>query len=78
VMVQQQRQATPQHERFAVAPGASLGQLLHGMAISELHGRMAGCSFWWPITESAREGSFSTTRGLPDSARFAELLTGAF
>ena len=78
VMVPQQRQATQQHERFAVARGASLGQLLHGLAISELHGRMAGCSFWWPITESAREGSFSTARGLPDPVSFADLLTGAW
>jgi hypothetical protein len=39
---------------------------------------MAGCSFWWPITESAREGSFSTARGLPDPASFADLLTGAW
>jgi type VI secretion system protein ImpM len=78
VMVPQQRQATPVHERFAVARNASLGQLLHGLAISELHGRLAGCSFWWPMSDAHREASFSTARGLPEPQRFADLLTGAF
>lgn len=76
VMVPQQRPATPGRERFAVAPAASLGQLLHGLAVSELHGRLAGHSFWWPIADAAREGSFTTTPGLPDPTCFAELLNG--
>lgn len=75
LMVPQQRQAVG-HERFAVARGATFGQLLHGFAVSELHGRMSGNSFWWPVGDGSREGSFSLTRGLPDPASFADMLGG--
>lgn len=75
LMVPQQRPAVG-HERYAVARGASLGQLLHGMAVSELHGRINGASFWWPMGDVAREGSFSLTQGLPDPVGFADMLCG--
>jgi hypothetical protein len=75
LMVPQQR-PSPSHERFAVARGATLGQLLHGLSVSELHGRLTGGSFWWPVTDASREGSFSITRGLPDPVNFSDLLSG--
>ncbi|WP_395700732.1 type VI secretion system-associated protein TagF [Aquabacterium sp.] len=73
LMVPQQR-AVVGHERFAVARGASLGQIMHGLAVSELHGRINGNSFWWPMGDVAREGSFSFTVGLPDPAGFSDML----
>ncbi len=76
LMVPQQRAVAGRQERFAVARGAALGQLLHGLAVSELHGRMAGSSFWWPMGDASREGSFSIVQGLPDPASFSELLGG--
>jgi type VI secretion system protein ImpM len=75
LMVPQQRPAAGQ-ERFAVARGASLGQLLHGLAVSELHGRMNGSSFWWPLNDAARESSFSIARGLPEVTSFSDMLAG--
>ncbi|NRF66434.1 type VI secretion system-associated protein TagF [Aquincola sp. S2] len=78
VMVPQQRGVVAGRERFAIAPGCSLGQLLHGLSVSELHGRNAGHSFWWPIGDGAREGSFSLGKGLPDASSFAELLAGSW
>jgi len=74
LMVPQQRPAVG-HERFAVARGATLGQVMNGFAISELHVRLAGGnSFWWPMSDGAREGSFSITRGLPDPSGFSDML----
>lgn len=75
VMVPQQRPASGR-ERYAVAPGSSLGQMLHGFSVSELHGKLAGSSLWWPVGDGAREGSFSVVTGLPPPAQFVELLDG--
>lgn len=75
VMVPQLRSA-PGRERYAVAPGASLGQVLHGFSVSELHGKLAGSSLWWPLGEGSREGSVTVVPGLPPPSQFVDLLGG--
>lgn len=75
VMVPQQR-AAGGRERYAIAPGASLGQMLHGFAVSELHGKLTGSSLWWPLHDGGRESSFSVVAGLPAPTQFVELLGG--
>lgn len=64
--------------RHATADGASLAQVMQGIAAHELLGRLAGGSLWWPMGGAGGEGDHDPTitfaQGLPQPDQFAELL----
>jgi type VI secretion system protein ImpM len=62
--------------RVSGAAGAALVELAGAWASQEMIGRLAGCSIWWPMARAAENASITVHQGLPDAARFAELLTG--
>jgi type VI secretion system protein ImpM len=64
--------------RHPLAAGAGLGQVMHGIAQRQVQDALQGCTLWWPMHEGGGPGSFSIARGLPDPARYADLLRGAW
>ncbi len=64
--------------RHATAEGASLAQVLQGIAAHDVLARLAGGSLWWPMGGAGGEGDHDPTitiaQGLPQPDQFAELL----
>ena len=63
-------------ERYQLKSSATLSHWLHAMAIDALQARFKGCSIWWHQGDGAHEASASVVPGLPDPAKFAQMLSG--
>ncbi len=63
--------------RQALNDGAGLSELARALAASSIQQRMAGASFWWPVTPTCN-GSYTLVGGLPAPESFAEMLTGGW
>jgi type VI secretion system protein ImpM len=68
-------EAHGQHLRLG--RGVPLSQWLHAFAGRELATRLAGCSVWWRVAETATQDSVDIVRGLPDGDGLVRLLTGS-
>ena len=64
--------------RHDTASGATLVQVLHGVAAQNMFTRLAGCSLWWPMSDEAGDPPVTVAQGLPDPQQFAELLAGGW
>ena len=71
--------ATDAQERFHVPVGSavSLIELARAWAAQEMLDRLQGCSIWWPMAgaDLSSAPAVTVTKGLPQAARFADLLT---
>jgi hypothetical protein len=47
---------------------------MQALAVQELMARLKGASLWWRSATGAAEPTLSLVQGLPDPARFADLL----
>ena len=68
--------------RHATATGASLVQVLQGMAAHDLLAQLSGSSLWWPMAGGSPDGGNDPTitiaKGLPLPDQFAELLAAGW
>jgi type VI secretion system protein ImpM len=55
---------------------APLSQWLPALAAQDLVSRLTGCTVWWRANEAQGLDAVEIVQGLPDGARFAELLCG--
>jgi type VI secretion system protein ImpM len=61
-------------ERYALPPGATLNDVVHGLASAGLQQGLAGHSFWWPWRIEGEPGHCLVVPRLPAPTAFAQLL----
>ena len=64
--------------RHDTARGATLAQVLHGMAVHQMITRLEGSTLWWPISDDSGDPGVTVAQGLPDAQQFIELLAGGW
>lgn len=69
---------TPVDDRFKVTspPSLPLVDLASSWASQEMMARLAGCTLWWPVSAADSRQGITVNQGLPEAARFSDLLTG--
>jgi type VI secretion system protein ImpM len=70
--------AAPDRARHDTAHGATLAQVLHGIAVHAMLERLRGATLWWPIGEAGEDFAVTVAQGLPDAGQFVDLLSGAW
>lgn len=67
-------QALPGAHRWALPPGQSIDELVHGLAAESLHERLVGQTLWWPWRPDDQPGQCTLVPGLPPPELFNEML----
>jgi len=69
---------TQDRMRFSVPASAGLVDLAGAWASHEMLARLAGCTLWWPMADTGVAVTVTVSHGLPEAARFSDLLTGGW
>jgi type VI secretion system protein ImpM len=66
----------PSHgeNQFTIRRSTTLHEVMQALAVQELMARLKGASLWWRSATGAAEPTLSLVQGLPEPARFADLL----
>lgn len=68
---------TAHGQHYRLGPWVTPHRWLHALGVAELHARFAGCTLWWRPGGAGQGASASVTRGLPEPAAFADMLSEA-
>ncbi|WP_088280714.1 type VI secretion system-associated protein TagF [Ideonella sp. A 288] len=68
--------ASADRVRIQVEQGSSLVDVAGAWASQEMMARLSGNTLWWPLANGRASGAMTVSTGLPEVARFTDLLTG--